>query len=108
MKDYRELLTKVLLKKAKGYTYKEKTEEYNVSDGETALVKCKIVTKHMHPDVAAVKALLQISQDEVDVSQMTDEQLQVEKTASVGAYQRLRQRGSAVTTDYAARRKERL
>ena len=33
----------------------------------------------MHPDVAAVKALLQISQDEVDVSQMTDEQLQVEK-----------------------------
>lgn len=79
MKDYRELLTRVLLKKAKGYTYKEKTKEYNVSDGEAALVKRKIATKHMHPDVAAVKALLQISQDEVDVSQMTDEQLQVEK-----------------------------
>lgn len=77
--DYKELLSKILLKRAKGYTYREKTEEFNVVDGKAVLSKKKVVTKRTHPDVAAVKALLQISENELDVSQMTDEQLQVEK-----------------------------
>lgn len=77
--DYKELLSKILLKRAKGYAYREKTEEFNVVDGKAVLSKKKVVTKRTHPDVAAVKALLQISENELDVSQMTDEQLQVEK-----------------------------
>ncbi len=77
--DYKKVLTKVLLRKAKGYTYKEKTEEFNIVDGDAVLNKKKIVTKHTHPDVAAVKALLQISEEQLDVCQLTDEQLQVEK-----------------------------
>ena len=79
MRDYKQLLTKVLLKKAKGYTFKETTEEFNIADGKPVLNKKKVVTKRVHPDVAAVKALLQLSEDELDVSRMTDEQLQVEK-----------------------------
>lgn len=77
--DYKELLSKILLKRAKGYAYREKTEEFNVVDGKAVLSKKKVVTKRTHPDVAAVKALLQISENDLDVSQMTDEQLQVEK-----------------------------
>lgn len=76
--DYKRLLTDILLKKAKGFTYKEKTEEYAVIDGELRLVKRKLATKHVLPDVAAVKALLELS-DGQSVADMTDEQLQVEK-----------------------------
>ena len=77
--DYKQLLIKILLKKAKGYSFTEKTEEFNVTDGETVLTKKKVVTKRVHPDVAAVKALLQLSEEDLDVSKMTDEQLKVEK-----------------------------
>ena len=75
----KELLIKILLKKAKGYAYKEKTDEYAVVDGERKLVKSKVVTKRMHPDVNAIKALITLGDDNVDVTKMTDEQLQVEK-----------------------------
>lgn len=75
----KELLTKILLKKAKGYAYKEKTDEYVVVDGKKQLVKSKIVTKRAHPDVNALKALITLNDDSSDVTKMTDEQLQVEK-----------------------------
>lgn len=74
----KELLTKILLKKAKGYTYHEKTDEYVVVDGVKQLVKSKVVTKRVQPDVNAIKALITLNED-IDVTKMTDEQLQVEK-----------------------------
>lgn len=77
--DYRKLLEKILLKKARGYSFKEKVEEYAVVDGEKTLVKTKVTTKKSPPDVMAVKALLELGQEEKSVSEMTDEQLQVEK-----------------------------
>lgn len=76
--DYKSLLTSILLKKAKGYLYREKTDEYNVVDGEKQLVKSKVVTKRMQPDVSAVKILLQMDAD-VDLYALTDEQLRAEK-----------------------------
>lgn len=79
MSDCKKLLTEILLKKAKGYSFKEKTEEFSVVDGKPSLVKKKVVTKRVQPDVSAIKALLQLSENEQDVSQMTDEQLRVEK-----------------------------
>ena len=79
MKDTKELLTAILLKKAKGYSYRERTDEYNVVDGEKQLVKSKVVTKRVQPDVNAIKALIALSDTLDDVTQMTDEQLQVEK-----------------------------
>ena len=74
----KELLTKILLKKAKGYAYREKTDEYVVVDGKKQLVKSKVVTKRVQPDVNAIKALITLNED-LDVTKMTDEQLQVEK-----------------------------
>lgn len=76
--DYKALLTSILLKKAKGYLYSEKTDEYNVVDGEKQLVKSKVVTKRMQPDVSAVKILLQMDVG-CDLSELSDEQLRAEK-----------------------------
>ena len=79
MKDEKQLLIKILLKKAKGYAYHEKTDEYNVVEGKKQLVKSKVVTKRVQPDVNAIKALITLTDASDDVTQMTDEQLQVEK-----------------------------
>lgn len=79
MKNEKQLLIKILLKKAKGYAYHEKTDEYVVVEGKKQLVKSKVVTKRVQPDVNAIKALITLSDATDDVSQMTDEQLQVEK-----------------------------
>lgn len=79
MNEYNTLLKRILLKKAKGFAYKEKTEEFSVTEGKVSLTKRKVVTKHVLPDVAAVKALLELSDDALSVTEMTDEQLQVEK-----------------------------
>ncbi len=76
--EVRRALTAILLKKAKGYRYTERTDEFAVADGEKKLVRSKTVTKRVHPDVNAIKALLTMS-DDADVTAMTDEQLQVEK-----------------------------
>ena len=75
----KQLLTKILLKKAKGYSFRERTDEYVVTDGKKQLIKSKIVTKRMQPDVNAIKALLTLTDIETDVTKLTDEQLQVEK-----------------------------
>lgn len=75
---YKELLTKILLKKAKGYSFKEKVDEYAVIEGKKQLVKTKVTTKRVQPDILAVRALLELDGD-VDITQMSDEQLQVEK-----------------------------
>ena len=77
--DTKQLLTKILLKKAKGYSFHEKTDEYVVVDGKKQLVKSKVVTKRVQPDVNAIKALITLTEDNTDVTKMTDEQLQVEK-----------------------------
>ncbi|MCM1043395.1 MAG: hypothetical protein NC350_04225 [Corallococcus sp.] len=76
----KDLLAKVLIKKAKGYTVREKTDEYAASDGNLNLVKRKIVTKHVPPDISAVKALLTLTEMTDNLETLTDEQLQQEKT----------------------------
>lgn len=78
--DLKELLTRVLLKKAKGYLVKEKTDEYVFCEGEKKLIKSKVVTKRAPPDVTAVKLLLQLDTGELNYTDMTDEQLKAEKT----------------------------
>lgn len=75
----KDLVARVLLKKAKGYTVKEKTDEYVVADGVKTLVKSKVVTKHTPPDVNACKVLLQLDVGELVLADMTDEQLKAEK-----------------------------
>lgn len=74
----KELMIKLLRKKAKGYAYHERTDEYTVEGGAKTLVRSKTVTKRMHPDVNAIRALVELD-NAPDITQMTDEQLQVEK-----------------------------
>ncbi len=77
--DYKKLMEEVLLRKAKGYSFEEKTEEFAVVDGEMTLVKRKVSTKYVQPDVGALKALAELTDNIGDLSEMTDEQLKAEK-----------------------------
>ena len=74
-----QLMEKILTKKAKGYTVKEKTDEYVVVDGVLSLNKRKIVTKNVPPDISAIKALIELDNTIDSVETLTDEQLQAEK-----------------------------
>ena len=77
--DFKKLMEEVLLRKAKGYSFEEKTEEFAVVDGEMTLVKRKVSTKYVQPDVGALKALAELTDDIGDLSELTDEQLKTEK-----------------------------
>ena len=73
-----EKLTKSLFKKAVGYTVDEVVEEYvNGEESENLrLIKRKITKKHIPPDISAVKALLETSDDNFDKYRaMSDEEL---------------------------------
>lgn len=74
-----KLMEKILTKKAKGYSVKEKTDEYVVVDGVLTLNKRKIVTKNVAPDISAVKALIELGSTADKVESLSDEQLQAEK-----------------------------
>ena len=74
MKTRDEILDAVV-RRACGYEAKETVEEYAVVDGSLELVKRKITTKDVPPDIAAAKLII----DGGDVSDLTDEQLQAEK-----------------------------
>lgn len=68
-----------LKKRAIGYETTEITEEYSSSDeGEIRMVKRKIVSKNVPPDVSAVKLLFDNASTD-DITQMTDEELEKEK-----------------------------
>ena len=78
--NVKDLLIRILLKKAKGYLIKETTDEYVVDeDGDKKLVKSKVVTKRAAPDVTACKILLEADVADVDFADMSDEQLQAER-----------------------------
>ena len=64
--------------RAKGYDTTEVTEEY-ADDGEggVRMVKRKVVSKNVPPDVSAAKLLLEIEGE--NVINLTDEELEKEK-----------------------------
>ncbi len=68
-----------LKKRAIGYETTEITEEYSSNDdGEIRMVKRKVVSKNVPPDVSAVKLLYDSLQTD-DITSMTDEELEKEK-----------------------------
>ena len=73
MKD--DKVKDALIKCAVGFETEEIIEEFAVLDGELSLVKKKVTRRGVPPDRKAVKMLL----DDVDVGEMTDEQLEKEK-----------------------------
>lgn len=61
-------IEKSLLKKALGYNYKEVVDEYVIDEDGQKLIKRKITTKNVPPDISAVKLLL----DELNVAVNVD------------------------------------
>ncbi len=67
-------------KRATGYSAVETVEEYAVVDGSLELVKKRVTTKDVPPDMTAAKLLL----DGEEASSLTDEQLEAEKIRLLG------------------------
>lgn len=68
----------VLYKKATGYEVTETTREYGVDEeGNSKLIKEKTSTKFVPPDLAAIKAYLEMKDEEL--FSMTDEELKKER-----------------------------
>ncbi|MCH5350874.1 MAG: hypothetical protein J1F39_02770 [Clostridiales bacterium] len=72
--DSDEILSAVV-KRARGYIAMETVEEYAVVDGSLELVKKRVTTKDVPPDMTAAKMLF----DDSDFSSMTDEMLEAER-----------------------------
>lgn len=68
---------KALIKKALGYDAVEIVEEYVNNEGEIVLLKKKVTTKNVPPDVSALKLVLDSGKG--DVKGMTDSELEDEK-----------------------------
>lgn len=67
-------------RRATGYDFTEVTEEYGENkDGKLTVLKKKVVTKNLPPDVSALKLLIDIEGEEDDVLKMTTEELIAEK-----------------------------
>ena len=64
-----------VVKRACGYSAVETVEEYAAVDGNFELVKKRVTTKDVPPDIAAAKIIL----DDGGIDELTDEQLEAEK-----------------------------
>jgi len=68
-----------LLKRAKGYSYKEVQEEYAVKeDGEIALTRRKVTKKYCPPDSGALKTYMELNGDR-SLAEYSDEELERER-----------------------------
>jgi hypothetical protein len=76
-----DLLRQALIKKATGYDTDEVITEYVFSDDEERIVKKKVTTKSIPPDITAIKMLLSTTEDYNDLS---DEQLVAERDRLIG------------------------
>ena len=70
-------LEKALLKRALGYTSEDVVEEYGVTDEGFSLTKKKVTKKHVPPDLAAIKACMDMSEvdgiKEMSIDELLDE-----------------------------------
>ena len=76
-KDKNQILREALFRRAIGYEATETVEEYTECDGEIKLLKRRVSTKNVPPDVTAVKMIME--EDTLDLTEMTDAQLTAEK-----------------------------
>lgn len=74
-----ETLQQVLLKKAVGYKTKETVEEFGMVEGDLTLLKKKVSVKHYPPDLTAIQLLLNSNNKTFEISNYTDEELELEK-----------------------------
>ena len=71
----RDDIFEAVVKRAKGYEATETVEEYAIVDGNLALVKKRITTKDVPPDISAAKLIFEDS----PFDGMTDDELEAEK-----------------------------
>lgn len=74
-------IQKALLKRALGYDCSEIIEEYAMNGDDMTMVKRKVTTKNVPPDISAAKVLLEnFADNEVaDLTMLSDAQLECEK-----------------------------
>lgn len=73
-----DLMTR-LLDRAMGYTVEETVEEYGGDGKNGELLKKKITTKPVPPDVNALKTYLELNKNITEFENLTDEELEKEK-----------------------------
>lgn len=78
-KNKRDVMLDILYKKGVGYQTEEIVEEYASEDKGGELMKRKITIKNVPPDVAALKAYLDISKQNGEFDNLTDSELKKEK-----------------------------
>lgn len=71
----RDDIFQAVVKRAKGYEATETVEEYAIVDGSLELVKKRVTTKDVPPDIAAAKLIF----DDSPFDGMTDDELEAEK-----------------------------
>ena len=73
-------IKEALLKRAVGFNATEVTEEYSGGDdGEMRMIKRKVVSKNVPPDVSAAKLLYELDSGLGNLKDLTDEELEMEK-----------------------------
>lgn len=76
-----EKIKNALFKKALGGVSSEQVCEYSIDEnGEPVLSKKKVTKKHISPDLAALKLLLEEFNCDFNVEKMTDSQLRAERS----------------------------
>lgn len=68
-----------LLKRAMGYTVEEIVEEYVGDEKGGELIKRKVTTKPVPPDVTALKTYIELSRQDDGYASMSDSELESEK-----------------------------
>lgn len=75
---------KLLIRKAFGYTVEETVDEYVEEESGLKLIKRKVTTKHVPPDLSSAKAVLEYLSADIDYSSLTDEELKEERDRLIG------------------------
>ena len=82
MKLNKEKIEKALLKKAMGYSFEESVEEFSIDEenGKLKPSKKRVSTKHMPPDIPAMKTLLSLyGENKNKYEMMSEEELLKER-----------------------------
>lgn len=82
-----------LLKRAMGYTVEEIVEEYAGDDRGGELIKRKVTTKPVPPDITALKTYIELSKQDDGYSSMTDSELMAEKERLISEFVNEKKKG---------------
>lgn len=78
-KSKTDIALETLYKKAIGYQTEEVVEEYASEEKGGELLKRKVTTKYIPPDVSALKSYMELTRVDNEFDNLTDEELEREK-----------------------------